>query len=96
MGTSVYRGFGEDKRITLLRHSKIFSSSILVPEVGLEPTSLAAHDFESCMFANFITLAYFYLSSKSSFSIIILGDELVESLNISYATKPTTRPDFSY
>src|SRR3989338_1569777 len=25
--------------------------------VGIEPTSLAAHDFESCMFTNFITSA---------------------------------------
>ena len=30
---------------------------VLVPEVGLEPTNLAAHDFESCMFTNFITPA---------------------------------------
>ncbi len=35
----------------------------IVPEVGLEPTSLAALDFESSMFANFITLAYYYSSS---------------------------------
>ncbi len=27
---------------------------LLVPGVGLEPTRLAPHDFESCMFANFI------------------------------------------
>lgn len=26
-------------------------SSFKVPEVGLEPTSLAAHDFESCVYA---------------------------------------------
>ena len=32
-------------------------SSLLVPEVGFEPTSLAARDFESRMFANFITPA---------------------------------------
>ncbi len=29
----------------------------LVPEVGLEPTSLAAHDFESCAYANSATPA---------------------------------------
>ena len=28
-----------------------------LPEVGVEPTSLSAHDFESCMFASFITRA---------------------------------------
>ncbi len=31
----------------------------LVPEVGLEPTRLAAHDFESRSSANSDTLAYF-------------------------------------
>ena len=35
----------------------ILRTFLLVPEVGLEPTNLAAHDFESCMFTNFITPA---------------------------------------
>ncbi len=30
-----------------------------MPEEGLEPSSLAAHDFESCVFANFITRAQY-------------------------------------
>ena len=38
--------------------SLVTGRGLAVPEVGLEPTSLSAHDFESCMFANFITLAY--------------------------------------
>ncbi len=29
----------------------------MVPEVGLEPTRLAAHDFESCVYTNSTTLA---------------------------------------
>ena len=29
----------------------------MVPMVGLEPTRLAAHDFESCVFTNFTTSA---------------------------------------
>ena len=38
-------------------------SIILVPEEGLEPSKLSPHDFESCMYTNFITLANFtYLS----------------------------------
>ena len=32
-----------------------------VPMVGVEPTSLAAHDFESCVFASFTTSAFFCL-----------------------------------
>ena len=43
-------------RATADRSNPIF---LLVPEVGLEPTSLAAHDFESCVFTNFTTPAYF-------------------------------------
>ena len=47
-------------------------SSILVPEVGLEPTSLAALDFESSTFANFVTLALCgILESLNKFSIKI-------------------------
>ena len=44
------------------------NSETFVPEVGVEPTSLTAHDFESCMFANFITRALFYVDIA-----IILG-----------------------
>lgn len=31
---------------------------MMVPEVGVEPTCLAAHDFESCVYANSTTRAY--------------------------------------
>ena len=30
----------------------------MVPEEGLEPSSLAAHDFESCAYTNSATPAY--------------------------------------
>lgn len=44
--------------------------------VGVEPTSLAAHEFESCVFANFTTSAdvriivsYFFVIVKILFAI---------------------------
>ena len=44
----------------------LLTLSILVGEEGVEPSSLSAHDFESCMFANFITrpiLRYFLVKT---------------------------------
>ena len=38
-------------RASRISASKKSLSSVLVPEVGVEPTSLSAHDFESCVFA---------------------------------------------
>ena len=36
----------------------------LVPEVGIEPTSLARHDFKSCAYTNSATRAFhFYLEA---------------------------------
>ena len=48
-----------------LRASRILASkkpmsSLLVPMVGLEPTNLAAHEPESCVFANFTTSAFVF------------------------------------
>jgi hypothetical protein len=37
----------------------------LVPGAGLEPANLAAHDFESCVFANFTTPATFLFYFKN-------------------------------
>ena len=41
------------------RHSRTSGRFYInvVPEVGLEPTCLAAHDFESCVYTSFTTLA---------------------------------------
>ena len=52
-----------------------------MPEVGLEPTSLSAHDFESCMFANFITLAF-------QFSIIMYYNMSNLYLQIMFSNQP--------
>ena len=46
---------------------------LLVPEVGLEPTRLAAHDFESRSSANSDTLAQNIEVTIGDANIIILG-----------------------
>ena len=51
-----------------LRASRILASkkpmsSLMVPGVGIEPTSLARHDFKSCAYTNSATRAFFCLEA---------------------------------
>ena len=50
-------GNNYDSVAIIPQNKKSAIGKLFVPEEGLEPSSLSALDFESSMFANFITLA---------------------------------------
>ena len=51
-------------RFNVLYHVK---DLLMMPPVGVEPTCLSAHDFESCVSANSTTAAYFYFNEFKYF-----------------------------